>query len=153
MNNNLVKVFVFGTCLVSMATASSVFDNEQAQDQARTVFTSGGTYYLALNTTYLIYYGILIGLGLLAAFALASVGAPSSASSYSHGSQYSRASHIEGDEFLIQRQKRYIEDIASKMAQLEQAFKKYQVEEAECEMYIACEASQVQRIEENGPLA
>jgi len=44
-------------------------------------------------------------------------------------------------------------DIASKMAQLEQAFKKYQVEEAECEMYIACEASQVQRIEENGPLA
>ena len=39
------------------------------------------------------------------------------------------------------------------MAQLEQAFKKYQVEEAECEMYIACEASQVQRIEENGPLA
>ena len=44
-------------------------------------------------------------------------------------------------------------DVASKMAQLEQAFKKYQVEEAECEMYIACEASQVHRIEENGPLA
>merc|ERR1719361_2935863 len=47
----------------------------------------------------------------------------------------------------------HTEDIASKMAQLEQAFKKYQVEEAECEMYIACEASQVQRIEEHGPLA
>jgi len=46
-----------------------------------------------------------------------------------------------------------VSDVASKMAQLEQAFKKYQVEEAECEMYIACEASQVQRIEENGPLA
>ena len=44
-------------------------------------------------------------------------------------------------------------DIASKMAQLEQAFKKYQVTEAECEMYIACEASQVNRHEENGPLA
>jgi hypothetical protein len=39
------------------------------------------------------------------------------------------------------------------MAQLEQAFKKYQVTEAECEMYIACEASQVNRHEENGPLA
>ena len=47
----------------------------------------------------------------------------------------------------------FFTDIASKMAQLEQAFKKYQVEEAECEMYIACEASQVQRHEENGPLA
>merc|ERR1719225_742682 len=34
----------------------------------------------------------------------------------------------------------HTDDIASKMAQLEQAFKKYQVEEAECEMYIACEA-------------
>ena len=39
------------------------------------------------------------------------------------------------------------------MAQLETAFKKYQVAEAECEMYIACESSQVHRIEENGPLA
>lgn len=39
------------------------------------------------------------------------------------------------------------------MFQLEQAFKKYQVTEAECEMYIACEASQVHRLDENGPLA
>jgi len=152
-NQNLVKVFVFGSCLVSMATASSVFDNEQAQDQARTVFTSGGTYYLALNTTYLIYYGILIGLGLLAVFAMASIGAPSQAAGYGQSSgQYSRYSTADSEEFL-HRQRRYAEDIASKMAQLEQAFKKYQVEEAECEMYIACEASQVQRIDENGPLA
>jgi len=164
MHNYSVKVFAtfaFCFCLINITSASSsnsVLENteetQKAQANARTIFTSGGTYYLALNTTYLIYYGILIGLGLLAAFALASIGAPSSTSSYnSYGSQYSRASHIEGDEFLIQRQKRYIDDIASKMAQLEQAFKKYQVEEAECEMYIACEASQVQRIEENGPLA
>ena len=46
-----------------------------------------------------------------------------------------------------------ITDVAGKMAQLENAFKKYQVEEAECEMYIACEASQVNRHEANGPLA
>jgi len=58
------------------------------------------------------------------------------------------------DQYLQNRYKRFAtNDIASKMAQLEQAFKKYQVEEAECELYIACEASQVQRIEENGPLA
>jgi len=155
MNNNLVKVFVFGSCLISMASASSVFDNEKAQDQARTVFTSGGTYYLALNTTYLIYYGILIGLGLLAVFAMASIGAPTQSAGYSYGQssgQYSRYSQADSEEFL-HRQRRYAEDIASKMAQLEQAFKKYQVEEAECEMYIACEASQVQRIDENGPLA
>ena len=47
----------------------------------------------------------------------------------------------------------HVTDVAGKMAQLENAFKKYQVEEAECEMYIACEASQVNRHEANGPLA
>jgi hypothetical protein len=39
------------------------------------------------------------------------------------------------------------------MAQLENAFKKYEVEEAECMMYVACEASQTHRLDDNGPLA
>jgi len=46
-----------------------------------------------------------------------------------------------------------VDDVASKMAQLDQALKKYQVQEAECEMFIACEASQEHRLVENGPLA
>jgi len=62
--------------------------------------------------------------------------------------------YSEEDPGFQTRYKRFASnDIASKMAQLEQAFKKYQVTEAECEMYIACEASQVNRHEENGPLA
>jgi len=62
--------------------------------------------------------------------------------------------YSEEDPGFQTRYKRFApNDIASKMAQLEQAFKKYQVTEAECEMYIACEASQVNRHEENGPLA
>lgn len=60
---------------------------------------------------------------------------------YNHGFQKRTSPVFEGS------------DVASKMAQLETAFKKYQVAEAECEMYIACESSQVHRIEENGPLA
>jgi len=79
------------------------------------------------------------------------------------GSGYSRNSYNQGQGYYdyqdyyqdnqFYNRAGHTDDIASKMAQLEQAFKKYQVEEAECEMYIACEASQVQRIEENGPLA
>jgi len=143
---------------LSLASGSSVLDNEEGQNQARTIFTSGGTYYLALNTTYLIYYGILAGLGLLALLALTSLGGGATESSYGSHGQYAHSRNGEGfDEQFHQhhKQKRfaYESDVASKMAQLEQAFKKYQVEEAECEMYIACEASQVQRIEENGPLA
>merc|ERR1711971_1383903 len=134
--NNQVKVFALALCFCSsLVSASSVLDNEEAQKEARTVFTSGGTYYLALNTTYLIYYGIIIGLGLLAAFALASVGTSSASSG--DGNQYSRNSYVppvSEEEYLHQRQQRSTEDIASKMAQLEQAFKKYQVTEAECEM-------------------
>jgi hypothetical protein len=58
-----------------------------------------------------------------------------------------------GDNQFYKRSSGIDNDMASKLAQLENAFKKYQVEEAECEMYIACEASQVHRHEENGPLA
>jgi hypothetical protein len=86
-----------------------------------------------------------------------------SGGSFLPGSGYSRNSYGQGyydyqdygaynqDQFY--KRAGHADDIASKMAQLEQAFKKYQVTEAECEMYIACEASQVNRHEENGPLA
>ena len=39
------------------------------------------------------------------------------------------------------------------MQQLAQAFKKYEVSELECHLYVACEASQEQKHEENGVLA
>jgi hypothetical protein len=39
------------------------------------------------------------------------------------------------------------------MHSLEQAFKKYSVHDIECQMYVACEAAQLHRQEENGPLA
>ncbi len=39
------------------------------------------------------------------------------------------------------------------MAQLAEAFKKYEVADLECQMYVACEASQEARHEENGALA
>ena len=110
--NNQVKVFALALCFCSsLVSASSVLDNEEAQKEARTVFTSGGTYYLALNTTYLIYYGIIIGLGLLAAFALASVGTSSASSGYGSG-QYSRNSYappVSEEEYLHQRQQRSAE--------------------------------------------
>jgi len=86
-----------------------------------------------------------------------------SGGSFLGGTGYSRNSYNQGQGYYdyqdyynqdqFYKRAGGVDDIASKMAQLEQAFKKYQVEEAECEMYIACEASQVQRIDENGPLA
>jgi len=44
------------------------------------------------------------------------------------------------------------ENMVTKMLQLEQIFKKYEVEEDECKAYIACEAANVERLAENGPI-
>jgi len=45
-----------------------------------------------------------------------------------------------------------VDDMVTKMLQLEQIFKKYEVEEDECRAYIACEAANVERLAENGPI-
>ena len=36
-------------------------DSDYEDGEERTIFTSGGTYYLALNTTYLLWYALLLG--------------------------------------------------------------------------------------------
>ncbi len=39
------------------------------------------------------------------------------------------------------------------MEQLEHAFKKWEVTEAECQMFVACEAAQKEKHDQNGQLA
>jgi len=133
----------------------SVVEN---QEMAKSYPEALGRLFLnGLNSTMLVFgVAVLAGLLLFALFAANTPGAASQryeqdpyADYYAHGGYYQGYD----DQEYQTRYRRSTSDIASKMAQLEQAFKKYQVEEAECEMYIACEASQVQRIEENGPLA
>ena len=100
-----MKLLILCLCL-AYAQAESVLDNMEAQDTARTVFTSGGTYYLALNTTYLIYYGILLGLGVLALIAVMGLGGEEP-QSYGHGQQsYRREGDASEEEFYESRQRR-----------------------------------------------
>ncbi len=47
----------------------------------------------------------------------------------------------------------FFPDFATLMHSLEQAFKKYSVNDIECQMYVACESAQINRQDENGPLA
>lgn len=47
----------------------------------------------------------------------------------------------------------FFSDLASQMFELALAFKKYEVTSPPCQRYVACEASQETRIEQNGPLA
>jgi len=116
--------------------------------------------FLALNSTVL-YLGVgalLIGAGAILGIQLRGGNIPFRSlrrayERYAYEPSHEHTYYGDQNEYETRYKRSAFHDIASKMAQLEQAFKKYQVEEAECEMYIACEASQVQRIEENGPLA
>jgi len=150
-------VFIAFLALASASAVKLEKPDLVNEDSSRLFYTSNNMgSFLALNATTLV-TGVVV-LILVALVAVLVLGNGSLGGQYSrYGQEYPH--HHEqayyGDETEFQtRYKRFApNDIASKMAQLEQAFKKYQVEEAECELYIACEASQEQRIEENGPLA
>ena len=47
---------------LAKATSIDIDGFEEEDGEERTVFTSGGTYYIALNTTYLLYYSLLAGM-------------------------------------------------------------------------------------------
>ena len=113
MKQNLaVLVVAFCALFLGLASAAdSVLDNAEAQQKARTIFTSGGTYYLSLNTTYLIYYGVLIGLGFLAILALGNLSVSStkrySQTPYQPYQRQGQQEYFEED--YLYRQRRFAE--------------------------------------------
>ena len=58
---------------------------EEEAGEERTIFTSGGTYYLALNTTYLLWWSLLLGGLLLGALFLTSGGGASAGAGAGYG--------------------------------------------------------------------
>jgi hypothetical protein len=147
------SLIVFVTFLaLTSATESSAKESVSG----RFLTTTGDGNYLALNSTILtLGVIVLLGVALVAMLAVGGGGLFSQKSSQRFAQEpfQEELYNAEETEFQTRYRRSSLSDIASKMAQLEQAFKKYQVTEAECEMYIACEASQVNRHEENGPLA
>ena len=85
-------LIVFTLALVDASTVDldGNVDDESEDGEARTIFTSGGTYYVALNTTFLLYYSILAAGLLLAGLALSGAFSAESASSGGYGQQYSQ---------------------------------------------------------------
>jgi len=152
----MTSTFVIFASILAMASATAInFEKPEDLEKPRLFLdtTINSNNFLALNSTVLTV--AVLGLLVLAIAALAATGSFSAANiAQRYGTEYDQFYQTAEDAFSQTRYRRSAgNDIASKMAQLEQAFKKYQVTEAECEMYIACEASQVNRHEENGPLA
>ena len=97
--------FLVFLIILSIASSASIdingVEDDYEEGDERTIFTSGGTYYIALNTTYLIFYALAGAALLLAGLALTGAFAGQPASS-GYGSQYAnsqrqRAGEGQGD--------------------------------------------------------
>ena len=112
----LSRLLILLSCLSCLCRADNLFEAEpgsssslEEQDEARTFFTSNGNYYLALNTTYLLFYVALFGIGLIAALALASLFGGTEESGYGYGYQqggYDRNQGYHGHHHSHYRQRR-----------------------------------------------
>ena len=67
------------------AASLSSWGEAEEEGEERTIFTSGGTYYLALNTTYLLWWSLLLGGLLLGALFLSSGGGASAGAGAGYG--------------------------------------------------------------------
>jgi len=124
------------------------------------IFTSGGS--LNLNSTFLTAAAGLLAAGLLGLLALLAFAPRSSSSSSSgyggYGSQRTSPDYDyygEGDDFGRRRSgPELVDDFTEQLNRLAEAFHKYEIDEAQgCQLYVACESSNVAQHYKNGPLA
>lgn len=147
--------FYFLLFLIAVARATDLESYEEEDGEERTIFTSGGTYYIALNTTYLLLWSLLLGGILLGALFLAGGSGASADSGYGqqYGSQYGQKKS--GFEEGFNRNKRDLFEYGLKdqLNLLAEAFHKYEIaEDTGCQLYIACESSSASHYK-NRPLA
>jgi len=151
------SVFLFLVILgLTKASTVDIDGFEEEDGEERTIFTSGGTYYIALNTTYLLYYSLLAGTLLLAGLALSGLFSGSAESTSGYGQQYGgyqRQGQGQG-QGGFSRNKRYAEGFTDQLNLLAEAFHKYEIDETNgCQLYVACESSNIAMHRKNGPLA
>jgi len=147
--------FYFLLFLIAVARATDLESYEEEDGEERTIFTSGGTYYIALNTTYLLLWSLLLGGILLGALFLAGGSGASADSGYGqqYGGQYGQKKS--GFEEGFNRNKRDLFEYGLKdqLNLLAEAFHKYEIaEDTGCQLYIACESSSASHYK-NRPLA
>jgi len=145
-------------CGLARSAVVDIDGVEEEDGEARTVFTSGGTYYIALNTTYLLYYSLLLGGLLLGGLLLSSAfGGSAAESGYGQrygqdGYQYQQQGGQQEQQFS--RARRYAEGFTDQLNLLAEAFHKYEIDETNgCQLYVACESSKEAGHSKNGPLA
>jgi len=157
MMNRLSSLLLF-FCFFGFISATTIdIDGveEEEDGDARTVFTSGGTYYIALNTTYLLYYSLIAGALLLAGLALSGAFSGEATTS-GYGQQYGYGGYNQrtgGQGDYRKKREAFSSEFTDQLQILAEAFSKYDVRETECQMYVACESAFTNKHEKHGKLA
>jgi hypothetical protein len=144
--NTITAIFVAALCL-NGALASTV---SEVQQESRSIYSTSSGMYLGLNATSLTLVMVVV---LGAAFALlfaTQTGLLTDLLGETSQQRYDQYYQQQEQPYRTKRSSN--ENMVTKMLQLEQIFKKYEVEEDECKAYIACEAANVERLAENGPI-
>merc|ERR1719232_816748 len=165
-----MKYLALACMLVAVASAAEA----EAEDEGRVLFTSSnGNMYLGLNDSTLLIgvIGLALAGGLLFV-ALQTFGTdaflPAQSSAYDRYSShpdlayansaaanaalaYAQNQHEQHQQYRRKRSP-FTYNLATKLTQLEKAFKKFEVETEECQMFVACEAAQYKKIAQNVPV-
>lgn len=141
----ITAILVAALCL-NGALASPVAKTED-NIFSRTLLNTDSGMFLQLNTSTLVIGLVVIAALVLGVLALSGSGLLGGVTQQQRYDQY-----YQHDEQPYRTKRSYNENMVTKMLQLEQIFKKYEVEEDECRAYIACEAANVERLAENGPI-
>lgn len=156
MNKFASVLLIAGVCLLAVTNATPVYQEEEAGTgriwQATTTALSFNS-----TTADMIAAAALAG-GLIALlYAIAFSG--DTATGYGYGGYgggyggYGYGGYGQSS-FNSRSDKKLVEqELSNSMLALAEAFKKFEVEDLNCQLYVACEASQVHKHEENGVLA
>merc|ERR1712117_776501 len=141
----MMKYAVMALALCACAHASPI-DLDSAVSEPRLLFSTNSSLSSVVPDYRAVLAFIAIGL-FIAAMVLrdgGDLGLPA-------GSAYDRYSQGYGQGYSgYDFQARYgVSNLATKLTQLEKAFKKYEVETEECQMFIACEAAQTKKLAQN----
>jgi hypothetical protein len=144
--NTITAIFVAALCL-NGALASPV---SEVQQESRSIYSTSSGMYLGLNATSLtLVMVVVLGTALAILFAT-QTGLLTDFLGQTSQQRYDQYYQQQEQPYRTKRSPN--ENMVTKMLQLEQIFKKYEVEEDECKAYIACEAANVERLAENGPI-
>jgi len=144
--NTITAIFVAALCL-NGALATPV---SEVQQESRSIYSTSSGMYLGLNATSLtLVMVVVLGTALAILFAT-QTGLLTDFLGETSQQRYDQYYQQQEQPYRTKRSPN--ENMVTKMLQLEQIFKKYEVEEDECKAYIACEAANVERLAENGPI-